>query len=160
MYADSGDSMAESAHSRRPLESRDSGFIASSGMDACVSLAFCGLWRLLSYIWLVCYLKWLTANIVEIENRRSGGIFYLHLQDRRIRVSRVRSQCESSDFLLGLFFDGGDMFLETSVDFQRIIWCYILEDRTPYNHRCENPKSYVALGKAVPLSMTIAWSGL
>jgi hypothetical protein len=40
-------------------------------------------------------------------------------------------------FLLGSFFDHeyvGDMFFsETSDDFKRSTWCYILEDRTPLN---------------------------
>jgi hypothetical protein len=34
---------------------------------------------------------------------------------------------------------------ETSVDFQRTIWRYIPKDRTLYNHRCENLKSYVTV---------------
>jgi hypothetical protein len=29
---------------------------------------------------------------------------------------------------------------ETSVDFQQAIWCYMPEDRTPHNHRCEHLK--------------------
>jgi hypothetical protein len=34
------------------------------------------------------------------------------------------------------------MFSETSVDFQRTTWRYILEGRTTHNHRYENLKSY------------------
>jgi hypothetical protein len=30
-----------------------------------------------------------------------------------------------------------------SGDFQRTTWCYIPEDRTLHNHRCEHLKSYV-----------------
>jgi hypothetical protein len=33
---------------------------------------------------------------------------------------------------------------ETSVDFQRTTRCYIPEDRTLHNHRCENLKSYTS----------------
>jgi hypothetical protein len=32
---------------------------------------------------------------------------------------------------------------ETSVDFQRTTQCYIPEDSTLHNHRCENLKSYI-----------------
>jgi hypothetical protein len=31
---------------------------------------------------------------------------------------------------------------ETLVDFHRTTWRYIPEDRTLYNHRCENLESY------------------
>jgi hypothetical protein len=46
---------------------------------------------------------------------------------------------------LGLFFDvqnGGDLFPETSSDFQPDTWRYFQKDRTRYNHRCENLISY------------------
>jgi hypothetical protein len=32
---------------------------------------------------------------------------------------------------------------QTSVDFKRTTWSYILEDRTLHNHRCEHLKSYI-----------------
>lgn len=40
-------------------------------------------------------------------------------------------------FLLGLFNreDGGGIFLQKSVDYQRIKWCYIPEDRTDFLFR-------------------------
>jgi hypothetical protein len=31
---------------------------------------------------------------------------------------------------------------ETSIRFQQPTWCYIPEDSTLHNHRCENLKSY------------------
>jgi hypothetical protein len=34
---------------------------------------------------------------------------------------------------------------ETSVDFQQTTWCYIPEDRTHYNHLCENLSSSYCL---------------
>jgi hypothetical protein len=37
-------------------------------------------------------------------------------------------------------------FSETSVDFQWATRCYIPEDRTPHNHRCENLKPYMSFG--------------
>jgi hypothetical protein len=49
-----------------------------------------------------------------------------------------------SAFLLGLFLDSEDTCSsETSVDFERTPRRYIPEDRTVYNQRCENLKSYI-----------------
>jgi hypothetical protein len=39
--------------------------------------------------------------------------------------------------------DGGDMFSETSVSFQRATRRHITEDRTLHNRRCENLKSHI-----------------
>jgi hypothetical protein len=38
--------------------------------------------------------------------------------------------------------DGGDMFPEKFVDFQRATRNFVPEDRTLHNHRCEILKSY------------------
>jgi hypothetical protein len=49
--------------------------------------------------------------------------------------------------LLGLLFkpeDTDDMFLRNVDWLSTTAWCYIPEDRTLHNHRCENIKSYTA----------------
>jgi hypothetical protein len=67
---------------------------------------------------------------LKFNRLHGGGKYRLHLQGQRI--SRARNQRESrwqggfySGFLLRLFF-------ETSVEFQRTAWRYILEDSTLY----------------------------
>jgi hypothetical protein len=47
-------------------------------------------------------------------------------------------------FLLGFFYpeDGGNMFLQKSVDFQWTAQHYIPEDKSLHNHCCENLKPY------------------
>jgi hypothetical protein len=47
---------------------------------------------------------------------------------------------------------GGDMFLRNVIDFQRTTKCYIPEDRTLTNHRCENLKSYTVSRNSVSTS--------
>jgi hypothetical protein len=55
-------------------------------------------------------------------------------------------------FLFGIFFVreyGGDVFLRNVSELRRTVRRYILEDRTLFNHRCENLKSYVNIGLCV-----------
>jgi hypothetical protein len=80
-----------------------------------------------------------------------GYTCHPHLQGPRISQARYQHEAGGSayhvlhvGFLLGLFFnpeDGGNIFLQTAVDFQWTTqrW-YISEDRTLCNHCCENPK--------------------
>jgi hypothetical protein len=63
-----------------------------------------------------------------------GGKCHLHYQGRRI--SKARNQCESR-WQAELKVEA-TCSPETSVDFQWTTWCYIPEDRTLRNHRCEN----------------------
>jgi hypothetical protein len=81
-------------------------------------------------------------------NRHFGGTCRLHHQGRRI--SQTRNQlCLPPAFTLVSCLAytltlkmEATCSLETSVDFQRTTWCYIPEDSTLHNHRCENLKSY------------------
>jgi hypothetical protein len=81
-----------------------------------------------------------------------GGQYRLFIQGRRI--SQTRNQSEINVALLATCFSLVSCFTyfstlktkaicssETFVDFQRITRCYIPEDRTLHNHRCENQKS-------------------
>jgi hypothetical protein len=86
-------------------------------------------------------------------NRRFRGTFCLHLQDQR--KSQARSQHEvgskQSCMLVSYLAYSSTVKTEatcsseTSVDFQRTIWRYIVEDRTLHNHCCENFKSCAVL---------------
>jgi hypothetical protein len=50
-------------------------------------------------------------------------------------------------FFFDFFFDpeDGDIFSETSIDFQHTIRCYIPQGRIFYNHRSDNLRSYINL---------------
>jgi hypothetical protein len=75
-------------------------------------------------------------------NRRFGETYSLHLQVRRISRARnqrdIRWQAYSSTLKMEAI-----CYSEMSVDFQRTTRRYIPEDRTIYNHRCENLKSCI-----------------
>jgi hypothetical protein len=58
-------------------------------------------------------------------------------------VMMGRSYVNHANFLLGSFFgpkDGDETFFETSVDFEQAARRFTPEERTFYNHRCENIK--------------------
>jgi hypothetical protein len=74
-------------------------------------------------------------------NRRFGGTYRLHLQDRKNKLSK---SFVHAGFLLGLFSTlkmEAICSSETSVDVQRTTRRYIPEDSTLHDHRCENLKS-------------------
>jgi hypothetical protein len=71
-------------------------------------------------------------------NRRIDRTYHLHLQVRRI--SQARNQHEAGSKLPCYLLRASFLL---SVDFQRNERCYIIEDRTFRNHRCEDLKSYV-----------------
>jgi hypothetical protein len=77
----------------------------------------------------------ITPCIPKKVNRRFGGTCRLLLQGRRL--SQGTNQREA----------GSKQVAETSVDFHRTRRGYIPEDRTLYNHRCENlnPTDYFTL---------------
>jgi hypothetical protein len=69
-------------------------------------------------------------------NRLFGGRCRLHPQGRSLRARGQRESRWQTVFMIGLYFgpeDEGDMFLETSVDFEQTTPRYIPEDRTLLN---------------------------
>jgi hypothetical protein len=70
------------------------------------------------------------------SNRRLGGTYRLHLQDRRTLL--VLAKIISSTLKMEAIYSS-----ETSVATQQTTRRLIPEDDTLHNHRCENLKSYI-----------------
>jgi hypothetical protein len=69
-------------------------------------------------------------------NQRFRRTFHLHFQGRKISQRRNQYEAGTKQRMKAKYSS------ETSVDFQGNTMRYIPEDRTLYNHRCENLKSY------------------
>jgi hypothetical protein len=90
-------------------------------------------------------------------DRRFGGTYRLFLQGRRIsqrgnqNVVNVALLATCFTLLSCLSYSSTLKMealcsSETSIEFQRTTWRYIREERTLYNHRCENLNSCYGVG--------------
>jgi hypothetical protein len=113
----------------------------SSSNRVCMSLIHVTIFILKSTIWYITQFSPLKVN------RGFGGSYRLHLQCWRISLASLPSaftlaSCSaySSTPKMNTICSS-----ETSIDCQRATRCYILEDITLRNYRCETLKSYVLI---------------